>query len=114
MGYVDKEIIRQRKALGDAVSGKNLRTAIRKLQEKSQIKDSLAEARLRGDIIAKRKLAKPTGSAQGDFTELLRTFHTTQRTLRSTDGLFVVAYYNVKNIVMDRATFTYLDHDPDA
>jgi hypothetical protein len=113
MGYVDKQIAAARKTLGDAVAGKGLQKAIKALQEKSQIKNSLADARTRGAITAKRKTAKRTGSGDGgDFTELSRAFHTTQRELRSSDGLFVLQYYNVSRITMDRATFNYLDHDP--
>jgi hypothetical protein len=114
MGYVDKQIAAARKTLGDAVAGKGLQAAIKALQEKSQIKDSLADARARGAITAKRKTAKRTGGTEGDFTELSRAFHTTLRELRSSDGLFVLQYYNVSRITMDRAVFNYRDYVPSA
>ena len=114
MGYVDKQIQAAQKKLGDAVAGKGLRAAIRKLQDKAKIRNSLEDPPARGSLAAKRKLAKATGSSQGDFNEKSRTFHTTLRELRSSDALFTIEYYNVHKIVMDRATFSYLDHDPDA
>jgi hypothetical protein len=85
MGYVDKQIAAARKTLGDAVAGKGLQKAIKALQEKSQIKDSLADARTRGAITAKRKTAKRTGS----------TVSTELRTLYSSDGIFTIQYYHV-------------------
>ena len=115
MGYVDKQIAAARKTLGDAVAGKGLQKAIRALQEKSRITDSLKPLPNRGAITAKRKTAKRTGSAEtGDFTELSRAFHTTLRELRSSDGLFVLQWYNVSRITMDRAAFNYLDYNPNA
>jgi hypothetical protein len=113
MGYLETQNAAWRATIADGVAGNGLKRAIKALQEKSQIKDSLADARKRGAIKAKRKTAKRTGSAEGgDFTELSRAFHTTLRELRSSDGLFVLQYYNVKQIVMDKATFNYLDYVP--
>ena len=114
MGYVDKQIAAYRKTIGDAVAGKGLQKAIRALQEKSKIKDGLKPLPARGAITAKRKTAKRTGSESGDFNEQSRAFYTTLRELRSNDGLFVLQYYNVSRITMDRATFTYLDYSPNA
>ena len=114
MGYVDKQIAAARKTLGDAVAGRGLQKAIRALQDKARITDSLKPLPDRGAIVAKRKNAKRTGGSEGDFTELSRAFHTTLREVRSTDGLFVLQYYNVSRITMDRAVFNYLDYDPDA
>ena len=113
MGYVDKQIAAARKTLGDAASGKGLQKAIKALQDQSQIKDSLKPLPARGAISAKRKTAKRTGGSDtGDFTEISRAFHTTLRQLTSSDGLFVLRYYNVSRITMDRAVFNYLDYDP--
>ena len=112
MSYVDKQIAIAQKQIGDAVAGKGLQKAIRALQEKSRITDSLKPLANRGAITAKRKTAKRTGSSSGDFTEQSRAFHTTLRELRSSDGLFVLQYYNVSRITMDRAVFNYLDYDP--
>ena len=114
MGYVEKQIAAYRKTMGDAVAGKGLQKAIKALQEKSRVYDSLKDLPARGAITAKRKTAKRTGASEGDFTELSRAFHTTLRELRSSDGLFVLEYYNVSRITMDRAVFSYLDYDPDA
>jgi hypothetical protein len=115
MGYVDKQIAAARKTLGDAAAGKGLQKAIRALQEKSKVYDSLKDLPARGAITAKRKTAKRTGGTDtGDFTEISRAFHTTLRELRSSDGLFVLEYYNVSRITTDRAVFNYLDYDPDA
>jgi hypothetical protein len=109
MGYVDKQIAAARKTLGAAVAGKGLQRAIKALQEKSQIKDSLADARARGAITAKRKTAKRTGGTEGDFTEVSRVYYTTLREVHSADHLFTIEYYNVSKIVTDRATFSYID-----
>lgn len=113
MSYLDKQIAISQKAIGDAVAGKGLQRAIRALQEKSRITDSLKPLPARGAITAKRKTAKRTGAADGgDFTEQSRAFHTTLRELRSSDALFVLQYYNVSRITMDRAVFNYLDYAP--
>lgn len=112
MGYIDKQVAQYQKSLDAASSGATLRNAIRKLQEKSQIRDSLKPLRKRGDIIATPGRGQRTGTTNGDFTELSRAFHETVRELRSSDGLFVLQYKNVKTIVTDRATFTYLDYVP--
>jgi hypothetical protein len=91
MGYVDKQIAAARKTLGDAVAGKGLQKAIKALQEKSQIKDSLADARKRGAITAKRKTAKRTsGTESGLSTEI--------RELTSSDGLLTLRYQHVLGI----------------
>jgi hypothetical protein len=115
MGYLETQNAAWRATIADGVAGNGLKRAIKALQEKSQIKDSLADPRKRGAITAKRKTAKRTGSGEtGDFTEISRAFHTTLRELRSASGVFAVQYYNVSRITTDRAVFNYLDHDPDA
>jgi hypothetical protein len=115
MGYVDKQIAAAQKTIADAVAGKGLQKAIRALQEKSQIKDSLKDLPARGAITAKRsKGIRAAAGASMSFTELSRSLHITRRELRSTDGLLVLEYYNVKQTVMDRATFNWLDYDPNA
>ncbi len=67
-------------------------------------------------IGASRGIGKPGSGGQSgsDFTERSRAFYATARELRSSDGLFVLQYYNVWQITMNRGVFTYLDHDPDA
>jgi hypothetical protein len=87
MGYVDKQIAAARKTLGDAVAGKGLQKAIRALQEKSKVYDSLKALPARGAITAKRKTAKRTGAGQTLSTEI--------RELTSSDGLFVMRYEHV-------------------
>jgi hypothetical protein len=109
MGYVDKQIAIAQKQIGDAVAGKGLQKAIRALQEKSRITDSLKPLPNRGAITAKRKTAKRTGSTSGDFTEVSRVYYTTLREVHSADHLFTIEYYNVSKIVTDRATFSYID-----
>ena len=112
MSYVDKQIAAARKTLGDAVAGKGLQKAIRALQDKARITDSLKPLPARGAITAKRKNAPRTGGSEGDFTETSRAFHSALRELRSSDGLFILEYYNVSRITTDRAVFNYLDYDP--
>jgi hypothetical protein len=85
MGYVDKQIAAAQKRIGDAVAGKGLQKAIRALQEKSRITDSLKPLPNRGAITAKRKTAKRTSG----------TISTEQRTLLSSDGIFSLDYYHV-------------------
>ena len=115
MGYVDKEIARAQKAIGDAVAGKGVQRAIKALQDKSKIVDSLKPLPARGAITAKRKTAKRTGSAGGtDRQELSRTYYTTERELRSSDGLFVLKYTNLASLTFDAGTDRFLDFDPDA
>jgi len=114
MGYVDKQIAAARKTLGDAAAGKGLQKAIRALQEKSKVYDSLKALPARGAITAKRKTAKRTGSGDsGDFTEISRAFHDTLRELRSSDGLFLLEFRNVATVTTaEGSTFRYLDFDP--
>ena len=85
MSYVDKQIAAARKTLGDAVAGKGLQKAIRALQEKSRITDSLKTLPDRGAIVAKRKNAKRSAA----------TITTERRTLLSSDGIFSLDYYHV-------------------
>ncbi len=66
-GYVDKEVARQRKILADAVAGKGLRKAIRALQERSKVYDSFGEAKKRGSITSKHKVAKRTNLSRLTF-----------------------------------------------
>jgi hypothetical protein len=64
-------------------------------------------------IAASKGSARPTASSTGmSFTESSRSFYPTLRTLRSSDGLFVLRYYNVRQIIMGNVPFTYLDYDP--
>ena len=106
MGYVDKQIAAARKTLGDAAAGKGLLQAIRALQEKSKVYDSLKALPARGAITANRKTAKRTGTdASGIASPLTeeagtRTFHETERELVSSDGLFSLSYFNVQQITM--------------
>ena len=115
MGYVDKEMARAQKAIGDAVAGKGLQKAIKALQDKSKIVDSLKPLPARGAITAKRKVAKRTGSAGGaDRQELSRTYYTTVRELRSSDGLFCIQYTNLSSLTFDAGVDRLLDFDPEA
>jgi hypothetical protein len=111
-GYVEKEIARQQRILSDAVAGKGLQKAIKALQDKSQIKDSLKTLPARGDIVAKRKNAKRTAGTSGGYTETARSYYATVRELRSSDGLFLLQFKNVDTITMSGTAFKYLDFDP--
>jgi hypothetical protein len=114
-GYVDKEVARQRKILADAVAGKGLRKAIRALQERSKVYDSFGEAKKRGSITSKHKVAKRTGVATlGDRQELSRAYYTTVRELKSSDGLFTIEFANLSRLTFDSNTDRFLDYDPDA
>ena len=126
MGYIDQQIAAAHstlKKIGDSVAGKGLRDAIRKLQDKAKIRNSLEAPAARGDIIAKRKLALRTGAANAGllspFTEQedTRTFHDTLQSVASSDGLFVISYKNVYEITMKDAgnnvvKFIYDDYEP--
>jgi len=115
MGYVDKQIAAYRKTMGDAVAGKGLQKAIRALQDRSRITDSLKPLPARGAIVAKRKNAKRTGSEAGSvFTEQSRSYYATLRELRSSDGLFVLQWYALKQMIFDLRTDNFRDYDPDA
>ena len=116
MGYVDKQIAAYRKTIGDAVAGKGLQRAIKALQEKSKIKDSLKPLPARGAITAKRKTAKRTaGTSTAGYTELSRAYYTTTRELRSSDGLFVLQWHALSTwVTKEGVTFTYADYNPDA
>jgi hypothetical protein len=92
MGYIDKQVSAYRKSLDDASTGANLRKAIRQLQEKSQINDTLKPLKKRGNIVSKAGRGKRTGSG---------SLSTELRELRSTDGLFVVQYYHVNGVPTD-------------
>ena len=86
MSYVDKQIAAYRKTMGDAVAGNGLQKAIRALQDRSRITDSLKPLPARGAIVAKRFNAKRgTGS----------TLSTERRTLLSSDGIFSLDYYHI-------------------
>lgn len=111
-GYVDKQVAGYRKTVGDAVAGKGLQQAIRQLQEKSKVRDTLKPLPARGAITAKRQIGRRGGSQTGDFTETSRSFYSSLNELRSSDGLFVLQYYNVAQIVTDRAKFNYRDYTP--
>src|SRR5512139_944711 len=101
-GYVEKEIVAAQKTVADAIAGKQLKAAIKQLQDRSQVKDSLKTLPARGAITAKRSIGKRAsgGSTLTAYAETGRTFYTTARELRSSDGLFVLQYYNVKTITM--------------
>ena len=111
--YVETQIERSQRTIADAVAGKGLAKAIRQLQAKSQIKDSLKPLPARGDITSKRKIAKPTGAATGgDFNEVSRAYYGTTQELKSTDGLFTLEYHNLRLLVTDRANFSFRDYVP--
>ena len=63
-----------------------LQKAIRQLQDKAKVGDSLKALPARGAITAKRQIGKRAGAAQLS-TEL--------RELKSSDGLFTLQYYHV-------------------
>jgi hypothetical protein len=89
---------------------RDIRKLIRPPPRGKQRLPSLSSTR---SIGASRGIAKPVGESGGNsFAERSRTFYGTVRELRSSDGLFVLEYYNVQKIVMDRATMTYLDYVP--
>jgi hypothetical protein len=110
MTYYTDQINAYRKGIAEAMSGKRLRDSIRQLQERSKIRDSLKDLQARGPLVAKKKIGKRTANETGDFTEVSRLYYEATHELRSSDGLFVLEYQNVRRIVMDKATFTYLDY----
>lgn len=113
MGYVDRQIKASQKKLGDAVSGRNLQKAIKALQERTKVRNSLEDLPTRGSIIAKRKLALRSGSAIANFIEARRDFYEEVREIESSDGLFVLQYKNVRQIYMvDGTVFAYADYIP--
>ena len=116
MAYVEKQVAAWQKTVGDAVAGKGLAAAIKQLQDKSQIKDSLKALPARGSITAKRQIGKRTsGTSAGTvFTEQSRSYYTTTRQLRSSDGLFILQWHALKQQVFDKRTDNLLDYDPGA
>lgn len=113
--YVETQIARSQKTIADAVAGKGLAKAIKQLQDRSQIKDSLKTLPARGAITSKRKIGKRSsaGGGVGDFTESARTFHDEIRDLRSSDGLFLLEFRNVATVTtIEGSTFGYKDFDP--
>jgi hypothetical protein len=74
---------------------------------KARGKKRLAPLAGNRSIKASRGVGKPAAAATANgiaspLTEIAgsRTFHTTERELRSSDGLFVVSYYNIKQLRM--------------
>jgi hypothetical protein len=113
MGYFDTQVARAQRTLADAVAGKGLAKAIKQLQDRSAIKDSLKPLPARGDITGKRQIGKKTGSGTaGDFNELSRAYYGTTQELKSSDGLFTLEYHNLQRLTTDRAIFTFRDYIP--
>lgn len=122
MGYIDKQVAQYQKSLDAASSGATLRNAIRKLQEKSQIRDSLKPLRKRGDLVSPPGRGTRVGSAAGmlsPFTEVANTrqYHTSTQELTSADGLFVIEYKNTRQVTMkdfgnNEVIFIYDDYIP--
>jgi hypothetical protein len=117
MGYVDKQVAQYRNRL-DAANGATLRNAIRKLQEKSQIRDSLKPLRDRGAIVATAGRGKRSlGSTGGDFAEVSRTYYGTTHAITSSCGYFMVIYSNLQTMTMrqgglDDVVFSFSDYQP--
>jgi hypothetical protein len=113
MGYLETQNAAWRATIADGVAGNGLKRAIKALQEKSQIKDSLANARKRGAITAKRKTAKRTAGTTADRTEVSRAYYSTTRTVTSSDGLLVWQYRNLYSVTFDSGgTDRYADYVP--
>lgn len=113
MGYVEDQIAAYQKSLTAAVSGQTLTSAIKSLQDKSRIKSTLKPLDPKPSIKASTGIGKRTGSSASSFTEVARTYYTTVRELRSSDGLFVLQFKNLKTWTTDSgAIFTYLDYQP--
>lgn len=85
-GYVENQVALAQRQIADAISGKRLQKAIKQLQDRSQLRDSLKDLPARGAITAKRRIGKRTATSQLS-TEL--------RELRSSDGLFTLQYEHV-------------------
>jgi hypothetical protein len=106
-GYVDKSVAAYQKTMAEASAGSAVTKAIKALQDKAQIRDSLKPLPARGALTANRKLAKPTGASSsggGGIASPLteqpetRKFYEAVRELTSSDGLFVVEYQNPLSI----------------
>jgi hypothetical protein len=81
----------------------NLRRSIRQLQEKAKIKNTLKPLPARGSITAKAQKGKRTGGGttiKSPLTETAgsRTYHASLRTIKSSDGLFVLVYRNTNTV----------------
>jgi hypothetical protein len=113
--YYEEQIARARKTLADAAAGKGFAAAVKQLQDRARIKDSLKDLPARGAIVSKRVIGRRSGSASSSGavrTEQSRSYFTTVRELRSSDGLFLLQYRNVEAIVFAGETDRYLDFDP--
>jgi hypothetical protein len=125
-GYVDKSIAGYQRTMAEASAGTAVTKAIKALQDKAQIRDSLKPLPARGALTATRKLAKATSTSlssgsgiSSPLTEVTRTrsFFSTIRELTSSDGLFTLQYQNVRQIkTLDAAGFdvTIIFDDPDS
>jgi hypothetical protein len=68
---------------------------------------------------AQQSVSSSSSGIGGPFTEIAgsRTFHSTVRNLKSSDGLFVLEYYNLRQIKMvdgggSSVIFNYDDYSP--
>ncbi len=77
--YYEEQIARARKTLADAAAGKGFAAAVKQLQDKSRIKDSLKDLPARGAIVSKRVIGRRSGSASSSGavrTEQSRSYFT--------------------------------------
>jgi hypothetical protein len=100
------------------MAGSTLRDNVSGLNKPRRGNKDIVSRRAAGAILPKVGVGKPVSAAKGGsqyptaYAELNRSFHTTVREYRSTDGLFVILYNNIKTINTDYASFSYLDFDP--
>ena len=102
--YYEEQIARARKTLADAAAGKGFAAAVKQLQDKSRIKDSLKDLPARGAIVSKRVIGRRVSGAGGIASPLSevsggRTYYA-ERTIDSTDGMFQLVYLPLKTITM--------------
>jgi hypothetical protein len=112
--YYEEQIARSRKTLADAAAGKGFAAAVKQLQDKSRIKDSLKDLPARGAIVSKRVIGRRSGTASSGANriEVSRSYFPNVRELRSSDGLFVLQFRNVQELRFSSETDTFLDFDP--
>ena len=83
---------------------------------KARGKKRLAPLAGNRSIGASRGIGKQ-GTGQGattTYAERSRSYYSTARELRSADGLFVLQWHSLKQMVFDKRTDNFLDYNPDA
>jgi hypothetical protein len=100
--YYEEQIARARKTLADAAAGKGFAAAVKQLQDKSRIKDSLKDLPARGAIVSKRVIGRRVEAGGGIASPLVelagsRTYYDDQ-TIDSSCGLFEFVYKPLRSL----------------